>query len=739
MNFQGDWYHLYSPKEDKHGVKSFEAVLDFFHYFNGIWHVDEAENKSMMIEDSIAPLFINKDYILNIIDNFYANTMSYSKQQSSTERFLYFIGRHNAEFNIPIGTQTVQVRNRIGLQRDDIIIHEDDNLIDLSIDTDTGSFCTAIKGYYDFRETGDEVSTEKEPQKVYDYISPMADKYDVYYGQPIYDERYSSLEGIKEACKIKQESTFKMSFTLKASLFDIALNEGDEIRLVYPSKSINMYIRVVEISEEFDEDGDLIDAEYTFGNENISAQYRKMQYDAIMDINDILLGKKPIPYSVLPAAIKQATQVINDGENTQFYYRANEIYGVNLDNPLGVTKFNANGLGFSQDGGETYSNAITYLGVVTEALTAGTIDANRITIYGSEGYNRIEINGGRIKVWDSRDPDEYTIIQNGQIESRGKFERTWRGVTKTHDVSTRFEHGYIRSRNNTDQLSSYLSDFGLSTYSDAEGNNDASGSLLLRETEYSDSWGVTLHSTYGAVALKSEYSTVHLDADNTVNIGSRNFSIYARPFQDSRPGLNEFQLYVKESESSSETDGAILFGNITEGATHGSGIRLSKSSSEPKVYATNVNGDIGTGGLHGKYVQAESIRVLDEGANLYLGTSTGEVRVTNNLLYNGGDIGYKPIKASAFTQASSETYKTNIEDVGNVGLETIRGLNVVEYDLIDDIEEGITDNRQIGLIAEDSAPVATKDLTGIDLYKMSSYSIKAIQELEARVKLLEAK
>src|SRR5699024_8621198 len=298
------------------------------------------------------------------------------------------------------------------------------------------------------------------------------------------------------------------------------------------------------------------------------------------------------------------------------YYRENEIYGVNLDNPLGVTRYNANGLGFSQDGGKTYSNAITYLGVVTEALTAGTIDANRITIYGSEGYNRIEVNGERIKVWDSRDPDEYTIIQNGQIEARGKFDRTWRGVKSTHDVSLRFENGYFRARNNNEQYSVYYSDYGISTYADAEGNNDASGSLLFRETEYSDTWGVTLHSTYGAVALKSEYSTVNLDADNTVNLESRSYSVYVRPFKNTRNGLNEFQFYVKDNASSSDTDGALLYGNITGGATHGSGIRFSKSSSEAKVYITDVNGDIGTGGLHAKSVQAESIRVLDGGSNL---------------------------------------------------------------------------------------------------------------------------
>ena len=94
--------------------------IRLFHHFNGRWHVDEEENKSMTINDSIRPLFDNSDYVLSIIDNFYANTMSFSKQQNSTERFLYFIGRHKAEFNIPIGTKTVQIKNKIGVLRNDV-------------------------------------------------------------------------------------------------------------------------------------------------------------------------------------------------------------------------------------------------------------------------------------------------------------------------------------------------------------------------------------------------------------------------------------------------------------------------------------------------------------------------------------------------------------------------------------------------------------------------------------------
>ena len=425
-NFKGDKYHLFNEREDQHGNKEFDAVLDFFHHFNGRWHMNDVEDKSMTIDDSIRPLFDDSPYVLSIIDNFYANTMNYSKQQNSTERFLYFIGRHNAEFNIPIGTQTVQIRNKIGVQRNDVFIHEDDNLVDFNITTDTGSFCTAIKGYYRFRvPAGSGDSTEKEPTRTYDYISPMASKYGVIWGEPIHDERFDTLAGIQEATKQKQESTWKSSFEIAAERFETPLNIGDEGRFIVPSKSINGYIRVVEINEQFDEEGELIEATYTFGNENIASQYRKMQYDAIQDISDIMLGKKPIPFNVLPKAVREATNVINAGDTTQFYYRDDGIYGYNTQNPLGVTRYNANGIGFSQDGGQKYENAMTYLGIVATAITSGTIDTNRVTIYGSEGYNRIEIDGDKIKVWDSRDPEVYTEMKRGSFHSnKGAFSLT---------------------------------------------------------------------------------------------------------------------------------------------------------------------------------------------------------------------------------------------------------------------------------------------------------------------------
>lgn len=381
-NFDDDEYWLYNPREDKHGNKQFDGLLDFVRQGNKIWHIDDAEDKSMTIQNSIGPLIATiPDYTLNIIDNFYANTMNYSNRQTTTERFLYFIERHNAEFDIPIGSKTIRVLNEVGTYRDELMIHEDDNLIDFSLDTQSSSFCTTVKGYYDFDDDGF-------PRQSVTFRSSLADKYGDIPGQPIFDERFNNRDAVYEAARKQQESTYQLSFTVAAELFDAPVNPGDYVPIVIPSKSINMYIRAVEVNELFDEDEDLIDAQYSFGNENIASLYRDLQYDTQKDITDMLLGKKKIPPSVLPAAMKRAFEIITGDSDSVMEYRKDRLTGHHDKDAGNAVEMNVSGLVFIR-GGEPRA-AITYEGVVTEALTAGTIDTNRIKIVGAEGYFYID-------------------------------------------------------------------------------------------------------------------------------------------------------------------------------------------------------------------------------------------------------------------------------------------------------------------------------------------------------------
>ncbi|WP_225744497.1 hypothetical protein [Marinilactibacillus sp. Marseille-P9653] len=65
-------------------------------------------------------------------------------------------------------------------------------------------------------------------------------------------------------------------------------------------------------------------------------------------------------------------------------------------------------------------------------------------------------------------------------------------------------------------------------------------------------------------------------------------------------------------------------------------------------------------------------------------------------------------------------------------------MTIVEYNLKIGLQKGI-DNRQIGLIAEDSLQVVSLDGKSIDTYRLLSYNTKAIQELSSNQETLEQK
>src|SRR5699024_860730 len=130
---------------------------------------------------------------------------------------------------------------------------------------------------------------------------------------------------------------------------------------------------------------------------------------------------------------------------------------------------------------------------------------------------------------------------------------------------------------------------------------------------------------------------------------------------------------------------------------------------------------------------SESIRTVSD--NFYIGTSTGEVRVTNNLLYNGGDIGYRPIKASKFRESSSKDYKKNINKLDCNASDIVKKLNIMEYDLKGEGEspfKNATIKKRVGFIAEEN-PEISEDDSSTDLGKVIGINTKSLQEIIERV------
>ena len=413
---------------------------------------------------------------------------------------------------------------------------------------------------------------------------------------------------------------------------------------------------------------------------------------------------------------------------------------------------------------------------------------NRLNL-SPEGLD-IDVNNLGIRGGDS---NQYLNIENDTIELHGSYTRTWQGSTDNNNVFTRFKDGHLRFRNNDEDRSIYISDFGISTYLDGDPRN-ASGTLEFFDYTYdSSARGVTLQSGLGVVALRADSNRMVIEADDTVNIGSNKYSVYVRPFVNTRVGVNEFQYYVKDNPTVDATDGVLLYGNLTgSGTKMGSGIRFSKSA--PVVYATNDNGDMGSGYFYGEGFQGDwltkntnlyacvqdngSLRVTDimgynggdpnyrdieamrlntyhsyafanhSGKDVYFGVGYNELRITANDWWNGGSPKYQDVRAHTFYGSlepnSSEKYKTNIENWNIDATQMLRDTELYEYNYISDLERG-EDIKKHGVILERETPDHIKGTDTIDLYEMVSTNTKALKEqierndeLEKKIKQLEA-
>lgn len=412
---------------------------------------------------------------------------------------------------------------------------------------------------------------------------------------------------------------------------------------------------------------------------------------------------------------------------------------------------------------------------------------NRINL-SNEG---LDINVNKLGIVGGDSTNSLTI-RNNQILSRGKYSRTWSGVTDTPNATVGIRNGYIMSSNEDTGYNLYMTEKGLSTMMSGGLGSEQAGALEFHYDLMNDkSRGVRLSSTYGVVFLQAEQSRIYTRSRFTTNIETWEGSIYLRPWAGGRVGANEFSFYIKQNDTAQFTDGVLLFGeisnetNIPGYGNAGSGIRFRKAGMptetygdyEPIVYATNNAGDIGSGSFYGnrlygdwttktdnlyacvndklritdikgynsgntnykdlqcKDIQANTIRV-NTGNNFYLGVSTGELRVTNNLMYNGGDIGYKPVVASDFVKASRAEYKKDISLWKTDALRTIaEDLDLYSYKYKEDEQEIIHHGPVIGDDYKTPNVFVTGD--GINTNELLTYALKAIQQLNEKVEKLE--
>ena len=547
------------------------------------------------------------------------------------------------------------------------------NAANIVKETDSQEFFTAIRGYGNYEQ--DEKDIDGKALLKDTYISPLASVYGEKWAPPLRDGRVKVAGTLRKEMERIVDESLKISFS--ADIYDLSRQGydyqhtvlGDRVFLVDERIKEDVEVRVVKKEVKYSAKKEIIDLKITFGTTSMTDAYKTSLQTTVKEFSEIMAGRKAIPFAALDIVSRSMVSKIQN-TSSELLFDDMGIHAIDKKNANNIVTMNSSGWMLSTDGGRTAKTALTAEGIVADAITTGHLNANLITVTGGDNSRFVE-------------------IKNDQMALYGTFKRTWQGVTTTNNVYTRLKDGHLRFRNNNLDRSIYFSDFGISTYLDGD-SEDASGTLEFFDYSYSTARGVTLNSGLGVVALRSDSNRIILEAENTVNLESNQYSVYVRPFSKSRPGLNEFQFYVKDNPSSADTDGALLFGNLTDTSSqYGSGIRFSKSNKSSIVYATNPTGDMGTGEFHAKN----------------------------------------------FINASLEEYKTNIKKWDADALSTI----VNDLDLYSYNYKNEEDVNRYGVVIGDNYKTPSDFVIGdgVSMYDMISYSLRAIQQLNEKVEALQ--
>jgi len=762
IEFKGENYVIILLSKKTYGDNYYLEVNCIHEFYDKMRNTYQYETftGSRTFYDILTFIFRNTGYQFNIVGTFPAEAFENFGDDFSLELFSKVLERYQAEFEV--SGKIVTLKSKIG-NLSNYQFRYQFNLSELEQEIDALDFSTYGEG---FGKDGLHVV----------YRSPLADLYGDLPIAAYRNENYTIEVNLYNKVKQMVDDSLKMAITFpfvdmskKGYPHSVPI-VGDEVLLFEERLNLSLSTRIVELSEIYDENESVVNRDVTLSNFTNLEQQQSRINKANKALSEALEGRKPLPFDAIRNATLDSYLSAIDSAQTEILFE-NGLTMIDKDTPNNIMRLTSKGWYLSTDGGNTPRLAMSAEGLVADVITAGTINTNNIQIYGGND-------------------NAYALLQNEIIETYGVYNRGWFGNVETIDSRITIGKGYVRLSKLNDELGArnlYLSNNGISTYLNGANSDEGYGSGVIEFWSHmfdSDRRGLTLYSNLGSIGLKTDSRDIHLDSNRDVNIMASNGRVIIRPKDDNRVGNNHFVFTVKNNDSTSETDGVIQYGS--PGTNYASGIRFSKSSLDPTVYITNGNGDFGSGNLDAKVIKARDyllgsvmaatdnvyamvdneLRVTDKrgyndgninyqniaardvranairtngGTNFYIGvsgTNDGELRVTNNLLYNDGSPNYYPVKASEFRNASSITYKTNIETFEGNASAILNNLEVKRYLFKADVDSGLYHNEQIGFISELSPEIATVDMKAINVSKLLGYIVKAFQEKDEKINQL---
>lgn len=404
--FENKEYRIISCNQTGYGVKykiSVTGILYILDWLN-THRVEERIDASLTVKEAFDLVFNDTPFTYVIVNSAYSERFEgLGESETKLEMFKTFIERYEYEFKIV--DKVVYLYSKIGNDTNFEYRYKV-NADNITKEVDASEMWTYVRGYADYREDStpeeeteasvelaDDTSGDIDPTKEAKlrpdtmvgnpYISPLAKIIGVREGPSVRNANIKDPELLKKKMKQVVDESVKISFS--ADIHDMSQVGydyqhaviGDRVFLVDERIGLNQEIRVIKIDREVNHLGVLLKIEITFGTSNLSDTYSSNINTAVKDIQDLKEGKIPLPFPALDIRAQSMVKVL-ENTNSELTFDSNGVHAVDKTNKNNLVTLNSSGLMLSTDGGRTAKTALTAEGIVADAITTGTMLADRI-------------------------------------------------------------------------------------------------------------------------------------------------------------------------------------------------------------------------------------------------------------------------------------------------------------------------------------------------------------------------
>ena len=255
------------------------------------------------------------------------------------------------------------------------------NAANIVKETDSQEFFTAIRGYGNYDQ--DEKDIDGKALLKDTYISPLASVYGKKWAPPLRDGRVKVASTLRKEMERIVDESLKISFS--ADIYDLSRQGydyqhtvlGDRVFLVDERIKEDVEVRVVKKEVKYSAKKEIIDLKLNFGTTSMTDAYKTSLQTTVKDFSEIMAGRKPLPFPALDITTRSMVTMIQD-TTSEIVYDTNGQHFIEKNNPNNIMTMNSSGLFLSTDGGMTGTTAITARGITADAITTGTMYANRI-------------------------------------------------------------------------------------------------------------------------------------------------------------------------------------------------------------------------------------------------------------------------------------------------------------------------------------------------------------------------